>query len=101
MLKSLVKLYIDDEIKFREKCERIYQMATRDRPAFNKVFGCDFPKELNPHNAAQHKSFRILKIFWLCQLPYEMFFSLHETVNAAMDELAAFFNKTRNDFSAD
>ena len=30
-----------------------------------------------------------------------MFYTLHEAVNAAMDELAKFFNKPRNSFSAD
>ncbi len=30
-----------------------------------------------------------------------MFFSLHETVNAAMDELSDFYKKPRNSFSAD
>ena len=30
-----------------------------------------------------------------------MFYTLHEAVNAAMDELSKFFNKPRNSFSAD
>ena len=34
-------------------------------------------------------------------MPYEMFFTLHEAVNAAMDEMSKFYNKPRNSFSAD
>ena len=86
LLKSLVKLYCNDELNFRERFSQIYQIGTKDRKTFNRLFSCNLPDELEP--TSQSKSVQILKVFWKCQLPFEMFYTLHETTTAATDELA-------------
>ena len=46
LLKSLVKLYSSDELRYREKFSQIYQIATKDRARFNQLFGSSLPEEL-------------------------------------------------------
>ena len=74
LLKKLVELNLDEEIRFREKCEKIYQLSQTDRDAFNQLFSCDIPDGLNPK-----MSYKILRVMSRCQLPYEMFHTLYET----------------------
>jgi len=55
LLKSLVQLYVDDEIKFRQKCLKLWQMhddPKDGKETFNSVFGCDFPQNLQPRKSA-------------------------------------------------
>lgn len=73
LLKSLVTLYLDDEHMFIRKCEAIFQISRNDRSHFNDLFQGQLPPNLVPK-----LSQKILKVLHRCQLPYEMFFTLHE-----------------------
>ena len=44
---------------------------------------------------------KILKVMHRCQLPHEMFFTLHETVKVATEELAEFFNISKGAIDVD
>jgi len=64
LLKSLVTLYIDDELRFIKKCEAIYQISKNDRGHFNELFHSHLPPNLVPS-----RSHKILKVLHRCQLP--------------------------------
>lgn len=48
LLKSLVSIYVDDELSFIRKCEAIYQISKTDRNHFNELFQCELPVTLEP-----------------------------------------------------
>jgi len=81
---------------FKRKCLALYEISKTDRAHFNEVFHCNLPEQLVPQRAH-----RILKVLQRCQLPHEMFFTLHETAQVATQELSAFTNKKRNSVDAD
>ena len=53
LLKSLVKLYSSDGLRYREKFSQIYQIATKDRAQFNQLFGSSLPEELEPTSTSK------------------------------------------------
>ena len=74
LLKSLVSLYLSDEIDFRQKCVKIYELHQKNLVEFNKYFSAEFPEDLLPT-----KSALLFKVLLKCQLPFEMYYTLHET----------------------
>lgn len=96
LLKSLASLYAEDELSFINKCEAIYQISRNDRDHFNELFNCQMPSGLTPKISA-----KILKVMHKCQLPHEMFYTVHETVMMATDELAEFHNTSKGAIDAD
>lgn len=75
LLKSLVTIYKAEEVSFVKKCAAIYEISRTDPAHFNRKFQCNFAANMVPQ-----RSHKVLKVLWRCQLPYEMFFTLHETV---------------------
>ena len=94
-MKSLVSLYLQDELDFRNKCTKLYQLRLENNDEFNKLFNSDLPQDLIPN-----KSSTIFKLMFKCQLPFEMFYTLHECALMATEELSEFYKKPKNSFDA-
>lgn len=82
----MVNFYIQEDLVFKQKCEKLYHLHRTQLKAFNLIFQAELTRDLVPS-----KSVEIMKVFFRCQLPYEMFFCLHETTLMATEELANHF----------
>jgi hypothetical protein len=70
MRKNLVKMYEEEENRLNAKMKHLYQLYKTNLKKFNEVFGAEFKSEITPG-----KCLKIFKVFFRCQLPYEMFVS--------------------------
>ena len=93
--KSLIALYTDEETRFNDKLRQLQRLYKTNVRKFNEVFGSAFKSEVVPT-----KSLKIFKVFFRCQIPYEMFFALHETLQMATEELSKHLNKPKSAIDA-
>jgi len=63
---------------------------------FNKYFNCELPADLMPG-----KSCLLFKVIFKCQLPFEMYYTLHETAVMATEELSNYYSKPKNSIDAE
>ncbi len=92
LLRQLQVAYSDDEFQFKNKCLKLAEIIELDFSYFKRQLGDNVQLEkIQPGKSAE-----ILKIIWLCQMPYEMFHTMHETVLMAMKELSDYYNKPQN-----
>jgi hypothetical protein len=61
MLKSLVTLYLSDELDFRSKCLKVYSLHQQNLDEFNRYFSSDLPADLSPG-----KSCLLFKVLFKC-----------------------------------
>jgi hypothetical protein len=95
LLKQLVSLYLPDELDFRSRAFKLHELYMRDLQAFNELFQSELPADLTPS-----KSALMCKLFFRCQLPFEMYHTLHETAVMATEELSLYYQKPKNTFDA-
>mmetsp|Transcript_43840 Transcript_43840/g.31942 ORF Transcript_43840/g.31942 Transcript_43840/m.31942 type:complete len:90 (+) Transcript_43840:29-298(+) len=69
---TLVEIYQYEEQQFNEKLNNLALVYSKNIDKFNSIFNYELKKEHIPN-----KSLRIFKVFFRCQLPFEMFFTLH------------------------
>ena len=68
MRKNLINMYRDEDWKFNEKVKKLYRVYKSDIKQFNQALSSAFKTDITPGKSAQ-----ILKVFFRCQIPYEMF----------------------------
>ena len=66
--KTLMGMYIDEEDMFNSKLKEYNIMFNNNLEEFNKLFNSQIKREYVPK-----KSLRIFKVFFKCQLCYEMY----------------------------
>ncbi|TNV77955.1 hypothetical protein FGO68_gene5268 [Halteria grandinella] len=93
--KNLTKQYEEEESKLTSKMRQLYTLYKSDLKSFNEFMGSDFKSEI-----PAGKCVKIFKVFFRCQLPYEMFFTLHETMLMAAEELAIYLGKPKGTVDA-
>ena len=69
--KNLIHMYFDEERKFNNRVASLYKLYKHNIKKFNEIMQSDFKTDFTPG-----KSLEIFKVFFRCQLPYEMFVSL-------------------------
>jgi hypothetical protein len=69
--KNLIHMYFDEERKFNNRVASLYKIYKHNIKKFNEIMQSDFKSDFTPG-----KSLEIFKVFFRCQLPYEMFVSL-------------------------
>ena len=70
MRKNLQSLYVEEDRRLNDKVKQLYNVYKTDISKFNEIMQSDFKSQLQPN-----KSLQIMKVFFRCQLPYEMFVS--------------------------
>lgn len=70
MRKNLVELYQEEERRLADKMRQLHAVYKSNLRQFNEALQADFKSEITPGKSAQ-----IFKVFFRCQLPYEMFVS--------------------------
>jgi hypothetical protein len=68
--KNLIHMYFDEERKFNNRVASLYKIYKHNIKKFNEIMQSDFKADFTPG-----KSLEIFKVFFRCQLPYEMFVS--------------------------
>ena len=76
MRKNLIHMYYDEERKFNNKVASLLKIFKNNIKKFNEIMQSDFKSDFSPG-----KSLEIFKVFFRCQLPYEMFVSISEVHN--------------------
>jgi hypothetical protein len=73
MRKNLITMYEDEERRLNEKMRALYALFKGNLRRFNDIF----QSELKPDavSTLPDKALRIFKVFFRCQLPFEMFVS--------------------------
>lgn len=72
MRKNLINMYRDEEFKFNEKAKKLFRVYKSNIKEFNQALQSSFKTDITPGKSAQ-----ILKVFFRCQIPYEMFVSFN------------------------
>ena len=70
MRKNLINMYQDEERKLNDKMRYLFNLYKTNLKQFNEAIHSDFKTEILPG-----KSLSMMKVFFRCQLPYEMFVS--------------------------
>ncbi|CDW91715.1 UNKNOWN [Stylonychia lemnae] len=93
--RNLINMYQDEERKFNEKVKNIHRIYKGNLKRFNEIFESNFKTDITPK-----KSLQIFKVFFRCQIPYEMFFTLNETLMMATEEYAHLIGKSKSTIDA-
>eukprot|EP00347_Sterkiella_histriomuscorum_P000874 403374192 len=93
--RNLISMYEEEERKFNDKVKSILRLYKGSIKRFNEAFDSSFKTEITPTNSLQ-----IFKVFFRCQIPYEMFYTLNETLMMATEEYAQLTGKQRGQIDA-